>query len=288
MRSYVVARIVLGLGLCASPALADDKLENPSAPPAAAPSDAPVAAPSAPEPAAPPTQAVPAPVAKTEAKADPFAELPKQCAPIAKRMATPNAVQAMSARIALANCMADARLAPLKLLDTQESMLEVEAAIAPSFELLDDVIARAGAQNQLLAHHAKMRIVQQCATRMLAAVPPAAQPTVEAAQLRDSRRVLVEAMIAPWRAQIADEARAANEIAASNPKLAKIASVALALRETKKAAPDAIATAEGARGPSPASAGRAGNDARPANDIRPANERRAPASPAGTAEETLR
>ncbi|MGE0404347.1 MAG: hypothetical protein AB7T06_46995 [Kofleriaceae bacterium] len=226
------------LGSLASPALADDKLENPSA----------VAAPSAPD-----------------GTADPLANLPKKCEPFVKRMATPNATIAMSARISLATCMADVRLAPLELLDTQESMLEVEAAIAPSFGLLDDVIARGDQQHQLLAHHAKMIVVQQAATRMLASVPPAAQPTVEAAQLRDSRRALVEQMIQPWRQQIADEARAANAIAKANPALAKNASVAIALRDTKKAAPDAIATAEAAR-------------RSPDSDARPA----------GTAEDTLR
>ncbi len=231
MRSDVVARIVLGLGLLASPALADDKLETPSAP-----ADAPVAAPTA------SAAMEPAPIAKAEAKIDPLADLPKVCAPIAKRLATPNQPQAMSARIALAGCIADARLAPLTLLDTQESMLEVEAAIAPSFALLDDMISRGDVQTQLLAHHAKMLLVQQASTRMLASVPAAAQPTVEAAQLRDARRALVESMIEPWRAQITDEAKAVIAIAKANPKLEKNAVIAIAVRDTKKLVPDPIAT----------------------------------------------
>jgi hypothetical protein len=272
MRSHVV-RIVLGccLGLFASTTFADDKLENPNAT-ASAPSDAPVAAPAtdaaAPDTAPNATDAAksdaaksdaaksdaaksdaakspaPAPIAKAEAKPDPLANLPKTCAPLAKRLTLSNRDQAMAARISLARCIADANLKPLQLLDTQESMLEVEAAIAPAFLLLDDVIARADAQNQLLAHHAKMVIVQQASTRMLASVPVAAQPTVEAARLRDSRRALVEVMLAPWSAQIADEARAANAIATANPKLEKNGSVAIALRDTKKAVPDAIATAK--------------------------------------------
>ena len=254
MRSYVVA-VLLG-SLVATPAFADDKLENPSAPtdaPVAAPSaPAPSAAPSAPAPSATapkpaagtpgPSTPSPAPIAKAEAKVDPLVDLPKQCAPIAKRMATPNRMQAMSARIALASCIADARLAPLTLLDTQESMLEIEAAIAPSFELLDDVIARGDVQNQLLAHHKKVVLLQQAATRMFATVPPAAQPTVEAAQLRDSRRALVEAMTEPWRTQIDTEARVVVAIAKANPKLEKNPMVAIALRETRKIVPEPVAT----------------------------------------------
>lgn len=173
----------------------------------------------------------------------------------------------MSARIALASCIADANMKPLQLLDTSESMLEVEGAIAPALLLLDDVIARGDAQNQLLAHHAKMLVVQQASTRMLASVPAAAQPTIEAAQLRDSRRTLVEAMIEPWRLQIADEARAANAIAKAHPKLEKNSAIALALRDTKKVAPDPIATAEPAR---------------------PANQPARPTSHTVTAEPTLR
>jgi hypothetical protein len=227
-----------------------------------------------------PTTNTPAPIAKAEAKLDPLANLPARCASIAKRMATPNAGVAMTARMALAGCLADERLAPLVLLDTQESMLEVEAAIAPSFALLDDVIARADAEHQLLAHHAKMRLVQQASSRMLASVPAATQPTAEAAQLRDSRRALVEEMLAPWRAQIIDEARAANAIAKARPKLEKNAAVALALRDTKQVAPEPIASAERVQTPT-AQAERAQIPASPAN-ARPSP------NPAGTAEGTLR
>ena len=147
----------------------------------------------------------------------------------------------MAARIAAATCIADANLRPLELLDTHASMLEVAAAIAPSLALLDDVIARGSELARLLAHHAKAIVVQQATTRMLASVPPAAQPTVEAARLRDSRRALVEVMIEPWRAQIVDEARAANALAKAHPALASNASAALALRDTKRMAPDPIA-----------------------------------------------
>jgi hypothetical protein len=246
---------LLGLGLLVAPASADDKLENPNSPPAAAPSDAPVAAPTAPDGTAPNANASKAnaskanapaaptaPIAKSEAKPDPLAELPKTCAPIAKRLAMPNQAQAMAARISLAHCVTDARLAPLQLLDTAESMLEVEAAIAPGLELLDDVIARGDVQSQLLAHHAKLLVIQQSANRMLASVPPAAQPTVEAAELRDSRRAIVEALIQPWRQQIADEAKLVIAIARANPKLEKNATVAMALRDTRKVIPEPVAT----------------------------------------------
>ena len=254
-------RIVLGscLAFASAAALADDKLEPPSAP-----SDAPVAAQTSDDADAKAADAKtgtatgeakpgdaqtasdgaqPAPIAKMEAKVDPLANLPVECAPHAKRLTTANRAQAMGARISLASCIADTNLRPLVLLDTQESMLEVENAIAPAFTLLDDVIARGDAQSQLLAHHAKMIVVQQAVTRMLASVPAAAQPTVEAAKLRDSRRALVEVMIEPWRAQSADEARAANAIASAHPKLAKNARVALALRDTKKVVTEQIATA---------------------------------------------
>jgi hypothetical protein len=244
MRSHVVARIVLaslgsllGLGLLTA-ANADDKLENPNA---GAPADAPVSAPVANAPAIEPATPS-APIAKAEAKVDPLADLPKACTPIAKRLANPNRAQAMSARISLAHCIVDARLAPLQLLDSQESMLEVEGAIAPGLELLDDVIARGDVQNQLLAHHAKMLVIQQSANRMLASVPPAAQPTQEAAQLRDSRRAIVESLIQPWRAQIADEATLVLAIARANPKLEKNATIAMALRDTRRVVPEPVAS----------------------------------------------
>src|SRR5262245_60977514 len=75
----------------------------------------------------------------TTATADP--DVPDACADLAKLAASPSPNQALSAKIALAGCVADQKLKPLVLCDCEQSVQEVDAAAQPSLVILDEVFA---------------------------------------------------------------------------------------------------------------------------------------------------
>src|SRR5262245_35730232 len=84
--------------------------------------------------------------------------IPEQCRAIAKQAATPNRHTALSARISLANCLSDVKLAPLKLVDSEASMLEIDEAMKDSFDLLDEVVAGADPVTQIVAERARAEL----------------------------------------------------------------------------------------------------------------------------------
>lgn len=148
----------------------------------AAPGDAPPPAAAAPTAAATPTPpGAPAPAAVKPgtpgvnlAPID-LTETPERCHAIAKRAGTPNVRAALSARISLASCIADARFSELQLIDGQESITEVEAAAAGSFALLDEVVAAASDPvTKVMATHAKAQLLHVMINRMTQTVSTAA------------------------------------------------------------------------------------------------------------------
>lgn len=184
-----------------------------------------------------------APVVPTRYTAIDVATAPKVCSAAAFRVTKATAAVSPDARLAYATCLADASASKLSLIDGHESVLALEAAIAPSLGLFDEVIALATPSYQLLAHHAKLRVYLAMAGRMLASVPQPAQSTSAAAELAASRRQIVELMIEPWREQIRVDAQAVIDLAKKHPELAKNRVAANAILESRKLAPVATASA---------------------------------------------
>jgi len=181
-------------------------------------------------------------------------DIPDRCKDIAKRASVPSLVQALSARISLAACLADARLATLSLLDCSESVLAIEEVVAPSIDLLGQVIAAGDASMQVLAQHAKAELYTTMMMRMLSTVPPAAGTTPEAYALRDSRLAIVESLIERWRIEARDAHHAVVEIAKAHPELQKNPVVQTVVRESKARVAEAEAAARTRREPVPQTA----------------------------------
>jgi hypothetical protein len=193
------------IGLLASPALADRTPAVPAPTASAQPA---------------PTWAAKSSTPATNLAPIDVAELPEPCRAIAKQATVANLHAALSARLSLAGCLADQRLAPLELLDCQDSVLAVEQATAPSFELLDGVIAAGDLSMKLLGEHAKGELYTSLAIRMQGTVPSGSSDPASLA-LRDSRKAILDSFLAPWR----DQANTAFEhvvaIAKAHPELAK-------------------------------------------------------------------
>lgn len=148
-------------------------------------------------------------------------EITQKCAPLAKPAAVPDVPRALSARISLASCLAEARIGVLSLIDGQESVLALEEATAPAFALLDDAIDLGDAGLQISALRAKADLYVRMATTMIGTVPPPANTTPEAAALRETRREIVEGMVAPWRDRIRAAREAVVALGKKHPELAK-------------------------------------------------------------------
>jgi hypothetical protein len=168
-------------------------------------------------------------IRETGLKAVKLTEVPPRCGVLARNSNSIRLQQALTARMALAGCVADAKLSDLKLIDGQESVIEVETTAAPSVALLDDVILAGDPATKVLGHYAKAQLYAGMSTRMLNAVPPATDASPAAIALRDSRRALVESMLAPWR----EKTRAAYQAVVD---LAKVNQVAVAKNQVVQSA----------------------------------------------------
>jgi hypothetical protein len=167
---------------------------------------------------------------------------PKECHPIAKQAAAPALAVALAARISLASCLADVALAPLHLLDCEVSKLDVEAAAAPSFALLDETIAATpDLATQIIAEHAKAELYGNMLARMEATIPPS-DGTDASNALRNIRKGLLEAVLAPWREAKSISHDRVLALVKKDPKLEKNPVVASAARTARQHAQVAAAT----------------------------------------------
>jgi hypothetical protein len=126
-------------------------------------------------------------------------EVPEQCKTIAKQASAVNVVAALSARISLANCLADTKLAKLQLLDCEESILAVDEATAMSFDLLDGVIAGATDETtRIVAHQAKAELYASMVTRMMTTLPPPGT-TESSIAMHTARKGILELLVVKWK-----------------------------------------------------------------------------------------
>jgi hypothetical protein len=195
------------------------------------------------------TPAAPAP-ARAPRPATPSTNLPpidltliaEKCKPIAKQAGVANLGQALTARISLASCLAEANTAKLELLDCAESVRELETAVTPSFELLDGVIAAGDPAQAILAEHAKGELYTSLAVRMLATIPPASADQASVA-LRETRKEVLDAYLEPFRTKALASFERVIELAKANPKLGKHQRVQAALKASRQHVAQKVATA---------------------------------------------
>ena len=169
-------------------------------------------------------------------------DLPERCKLLAKRTSVPSMTQQLSARIALASCLADARSSALQLIDGQESVLALEQAAEQAFAILDNVVEVGDPAVKIMALRAKADLYTAMSGRMAGTVPPAASATPEAAALRDTRRQIVEGMIQPWRERGRELHEAIVELGRKNPQLARNAVAQTAIRDSERQLAVPVAT----------------------------------------------
>ena len=158
--------------------------------------------------------------------------IPDACVAIAKHAAAPSLPVALAARISLASCLPAARLAGETLLDTQDSILVVEAANAPSFALLEDVIAAGDPVQRLLAEHTRGELYMAMIVRMKQTVPPPGDEASTA--LHVSRTAVLDTMVSPWQERATAAYERVVELAKANPQLARNPVVERAVRSAKQ------------------------------------------------------
>jgi len=161
--------------------------------------------------------------------------VPESCKPLAKQALAQSLTAALTARVSLATCMADRAIAPLVLCDCGESILAVDAAIAPAIAVLDNVIEVGDPAMQVIGEHAEGKLYAGFATRLLATLPspgPGASDTELA--LRDLRKQALEAQLAPWREAAMTAFQHVVEIARSHPEAASNATAASAIRDSQQ------------------------------------------------------
>lgn len=171
--------------------------------------------------------------AATLTKVD-LADVPDACKGLAKTGASASVNQALSARTSLAVCLADQKTKPLVLCDCEQSVREIEAAIQPSLDMLDEVFALGDPAQQVLARSAQGEMLQSLATRMLATVPAPVNGSPEAISLHDTRVQLLQPLIAPWQQQAQAAFAAVDQLAKKNPQLAKNQAVVAAVRTSRQ------------------------------------------------------
>jgi hypothetical protein len=169
-------------------------------------------------------------------------DLPQRCRSIAKRTVAPSASQALSARIALAGCIADARLAPLSLIDGQESVLAIDAAVVPAFRLLDGVVDAGDVSMKVVALRTKASLYAQMCTRMMNTVPPPTDTSPEAAALRETRREIVDGMTQDWRGRALEAHQAVVDLGRAHPELQRNPVVQAAIRDSERQLAEAFAS----------------------------------------------
>jgi hypothetical protein len=160
-------------------------------------------------------------------------ETPEQCHAIAKQAGSRTLSVALSARISLASCLADVKVAELKLLDCEASMLEIEEALQGSFELVDEVIAATTEDStKIVAEQARAELYTNATVRMLATIPPPGGTEASIA-LHTARKGILDGLLARWRDAAAVSYESIVERVKKNPKLEKNPVVAKALHTAK-------------------------------------------------------
>jgi hypothetical protein len=200
-------------------------------------------------------QRVPTPVASKPALAPiPLDAVPEQCKAIGKQSNTVTVTVARSARISLASCLVDTRLAALKLLDCEESVLAVEEAAKPSFEILDGVIATSDDVTKIVAERAKAELYNQMTLRMRQTLPSPGVDESDVA-LHNVRKDLLEGLILKWKDAAAGSYERILAAVKAKPALEKNPVVATAVRTAKDRVRLHVASATPPAAPPPTESG---------------------------------
>lgn len=161
-------------------------------------------------------------------------DVPQACRDLGKLANSASLAQALSARISLASCLVDAKVRELALCDCEQSVIELDAAAAPSIALLDEAFALGDPATKILARQALGDMLQSFATRLVATVPTPVDGSESAHALRETRLHLLMPLVSPWFVRSQSAYVELDRIARENPKLAKNPAVLSAVRASRE------------------------------------------------------
>lgn len=160
-------------------------------------------------------------------------DLPQLCRDFGTLANSPIPGQALSARISLATCMVDQKVKTLTLCDCEQSVNDVDAALAPSMTMLDEVFAAGDAAMKILARQAQADLLDSLARRLLATVPPPLDPSESAVAMHELRMQMLGPLVNPMFMRARSAYTEVDRLARENPQLAKNQAVLMAVRSCR-------------------------------------------------------
>ena len=212
-------RYVLAMLLVSSSALA--------APPGATP---PTVRPPAAMPPAPP----PKPVGPQLTAIDPDS-VPQKCLDLALRAGSPEVALAQSARLTLASCIATERTKSVAVCDCQQSVQDLNEAVAPALQILDELSTHGDPAYRILALKAEADEYQVLAQKLMATLQvPGPNATADERDLHDARQTMLRPMIEPWLTRAQNAYVEIDRQAKANPSLEKNGEVRIAVADSRR------------------------------------------------------
>ena len=126
---------------------------------------------------------------------------------------------ALEANISVAQCLADQHIRTVTIVDTPAARDQLNKAVAQSIAIFDDVIARGGPTQQILAQHAKGDLLVGLTVRLRNAAPARGLATGRELAAIEQRHAIVEDLVRRWLAEADDCFKSAVDLARRNPGL---------------------------------------------------------------------
>jgi len=123
----------------------------------------------------------------------------------------------LAANISIAQCLADQHIRSVTIVDTPTARDQLNQAVAHSLAILDDVIARGGPAQQILAQHAKGDILVGLAVRLRNAAPARGLAAGRELTAIEQRHAIVDDLVRRWLAEADDCFQSAVDLARSHP-----------------------------------------------------------------------
>jgi hypothetical protein len=169
--------------------------------------------------------------------------VPERCLDLALRAGSPEPSLAQSSRVSLALCIASERKRAVVLCDCEQSVKDLDEAVAPAFAILDEIASVGEPQWQVIALHSEADELSLLAQRLLETLPRVPEGTgSDQAALHDVRSQMLQPLVEPWRSKAQEKFAQIDRIAKTHPELAKIATVDAAVRDSRRRLAPAVAT----------------------------------------------
>ena len=169
--------------------------------------------------------------------------VPAKCKDLGERASSQDFALAESARVSLALCTASDKTTTIAVCDCEQSVKDLDEAVAPAFAILDELANVGEPTWQVIALHAKADVLDQLARRVenaLPVLPPDASS--EQQELRDVRLQMLRPMIEPWRTRAQNVLAQVVRIAKAHPEVGKNQLADQAVRDSRRRLAPAVSS----------------------------------------------